>query len=186
MSLGDPRSDVDDAQLVEQARDGEERALNELVRRHHDAVYRVALRITRDEDIAADVSQDTFIKAFRGLDGFRGDSAFRTWLLTIASNEARGQLRKVSRRREVALEDVAPVGTGRPDAAQRVVIMDEIERARACLAELPEKQRLSVTLRLEEGLSFREIGEVIGSSEGAARVNYHHGVHRLREMLESE
>ena len=60
----------------------------------------------------------------------------------------------------------------------------EAARAREMLERLPEKQRLSVSLRIDEGLSFREIGEVIGSSEGAARVNYFHGIRRLRELME--
>jgi RNA polymerase sigma-70 factor (ECF subfamily) len=60
----------------------------------------------------------------------------------------------------------------------------ESARAREMLERLPEKQRLSVSLRVDEGLSFREIGEIIGSSEGAARVNYFHGIRRLRELME--
>jgi RNA polymerase sigma-70 factor (ECF subfamily) len=69
--------------------------MDELVRRHHASVYRLAISILRDEDGAADVAQDAFLKAFRGLDRFRGDASFRTWLLTITGNEARGVLRKV-------------------------------------------------------------------------------------------
>jgi RNA polymerase sigma-70 factor (ECF subfamily) len=72
---------------------------------------------------------------------------------------------------------------GEPDPAEAAVVADEASRARSMLERLPEKQRLSVTLRIEEGLSFREIGEVIGSSEGAARVNYFHGIRRLRELM---
>jgi RNA polymerase sigma-70 factor (ECF subfamily) len=66
-----------------------------------------------------------------------------------------------------------------------VAVAEEADRARRLLAGLPEKQRLAVQLRLDEGLSFREVGEIIGSSEGAARVNYHHGIRRLREMMET-
>ena len=69
------------------------------------------------------------------------------------------------------------------DPAEAAVVGDEAGRARRMLGQLPDKQRLSVSLRIEEGLSFREIGEVIGSSEGAARVNYFHGIHRLREWM---
>lgn len=146
--------------------------------------YRVALSITRNEDTALDVVQDAFLKAFRALDGFRGDAAFRTWLGTIAANEARGALRTAKRRRESALDEVGPVASEGKDAAQVVEIMDESNRARRMMEQLPEKQRLSVSLRIEEGLSFREIGELIGSSEGAARVNYFHGIRRLRELMQ--
>jgi len=68
--------------------------------------------------------------------------------------------------------------------ADAAVLSAESERARQMLETLPEKQRLSIALRIDEGLSFREIGEVIGSSEGAARVNYFHGIRRLRELME--
>ena len=67
--------------------------------------------------------------------------------------------------------------------AEGIVLRTEVARVRALLACLPEKQRLAVQLRVDEGLSFREIGGVIDSSEGAARVNYHHGIRRLRELL---
>ena len=65
-----------------------------------------------------------------------------------------------------------------------VALRSEAARVRVAVGELPHKQRLSVTLRIDDGLSFREIGEIIGSSEGSARVNYHHGIRRLRELLE--
>lgn len=177
-------AEILDSELVERARSGDEPALAALVRRHQDAAYRVALSVTKNEDTAHDVVQDAFLKAFRALEGFRGDSSFRTWLLTITANEARGVLRKVTRLRETALDDVGPVPSQERDPAERAVLSDESARARATLETLPEKQRMSVTLRIEEGLSFREIGEVIGSSEGAARVNYFHGIRRLRELME--
>jgi RNA polymerase sigma-70 factor (ECF subfamily) len=65
-----------------------------------------------------------------------------------------------------------------------VIGRQEEERARGLVDRLPEKQRLAVLLRVDEGLSFREVGELIGSSEGAARVNYHHGIRKLREWMD--
>lgn len=174
-----------DEALVERARSGDEGALNRLVARHHETAYRVALGILGDPDLAADAAQDGFLKAVRGLDRFRGDARFRTWLLTIVSNEARTQLRKRVRRRETPLDDAGPVRSREQAVDDGVAVAEEADRARRLLATLPEKQRLSVQLRLDEGLSFKEVGEVIGSSEGAARVNYHHGIRRLREMMES-
>lgn len=177
-------TEVTDAELVAAGREGDDAALSALVRRHHGAAFRVAVSITRDEDTAQDVVQDAFLKAFRALDGFRGDAAFRTWLLTITANEARGALRKAKRLRESAFEEVAPVATDDADPAEAAVLAHEVGRARRLLDTLPEKQRLSVGLRIDEGLSFREIGALIGSSEGAARVNYFHGIRRLRELME--
>jgi RNA polymerase sigma-70 factor (ECF subfamily) len=158
--------------------------MNVLVDRHHAVVFRTCAAILSDEDLAADASQNSFLKAFKAVDRFRGDAAFRTWLLAIAGNEARGLLRKVKRRREETLEDVGVLPTGGKDPSAEVVFRSEVERVRAVLADLPEKQKLSVSLRIFEGLSFREIGEIIDSTEGSARVNYHHGIRRMRELLE--
>ena len=144
----------------------------------------MARSLTNDDDTAQDIVQDAFLKAFRALHGFRGDASFRTWLLTITANEGRGALRKDKRLRETPLDDVGPVPATKTDPAEEAVTAAEAARARRMLGTLPEKQRLSVALRIDEGLSFREIGDVIGSSEGAARVNYFHGIRRLRELLE--
>ena len=173
-----------DARLVDRGRSGDEAALSELVDRHHAAAYRVAVSLVRDDDAAQDVVQDAFLKAFRALERFRGDASFRTWLLTITANEARGALRKSGRRRETALQDAPPLPSEELDPAEKAVLSREAARAREMLDRLPEKQRLSVALRIDEGLSFKEIGEIIGSSEGAARVNYFHGIRRLRESME--
>ncbi len=173
-----------DAELVDRGRSGDEAALSALVNRHHGSAYRVAMSLLHEDDAAQDVVQDAFLKAFRALGTFRGDASFRTWLLTITANEARGALRKRGRRRETALDDVGPLPSDSIDPAEKAMIASESERARKMLEILPEKQRLSVSLRIDEGLSFREIGEVIESSEGAARVNYFHGIRRLRELME--
>jgi RNA polymerase sigma-70 factor (ECF subfamily) len=172
-----------DEELVQRVREGDQRAMNVLVDRHHGVVFRSCAAILSDEDLAADASQNSFLKAFRAVDRFRGEAAFRTWLLAIAGNEARGLLRKVKRRREDTLEDVDTLPATGNDPSAEVVFRSEVERVRAVLAELPEKQKLSVSLRVFEGLSFREIGEMIDSTEGSARVNYHHGIRRLRELL---
>ena len=172
-----------DEELVQRVRKGDEQAMNVLVDRHHGVVFRTCAAILSDEDLAADASQNSFLKAFRAIERFRGEAAFRTWLLAIAGNEARGLLRKVKRRREDRLDDLDILPAVGNDPSVEVTLRSEVERVREVLADLPEKQRLSVTLRIFEGLSFREIGESIDSTEGSARVNYHHGIQRLRELL---
>ena len=136
-----------------------------------------------DEADAQDVVQDGMLRALKGLSGFRGDASFRTWLLAIVANEARSVLRRVARQREASLDDRLAGDSPPGGVAEGVVLRTEDARVRALLARLPEKQRLAVQLRVDEGLSFREVGDVSGSSEGAARVNYHHGILRLREWL---
>ncbi|MBT8337897.1 MAG: sigma-70 family RNA polymerase sigma factor [Gemmatimonadetes bacterium] len=172
-----------DATLVDEARRGDPAAQNRLVSLHHEIAFRVARGIVQDDDLAADAVQDAFMKAFQALDRFRGDARFRTWLLSIVVNEARGTLRSRKRRRESDLDAVGPVVDPARPIDDGVVVRAEARRARALVDDLPEKQRMAVTLRIDEGLSFREIGALIGSSEGAARVNYHHGIRRLREKM---
>jgi len=173
-----------DEELVQRLRQGDERAMNVLVDRHHGVVFRTCVATLYDEDLAADASQNSFLKALGAIGRFRGESAFRTWLLAIARNEALGLLRKVKKRREETLDNVDMLADQGNDPLAEVIIRSKVARVRAVLADLPEKQRLSVSLRIFEGLSFRDIGEIIDSTEGAARVNYHHGVQRLRELLE--
>lgn len=172
-----------DSELVRLAREGDREALDELCARHIASVYRVCRSVLGDDAEAADATQECFVKAVRALPRFRGDSSFRTWLLTIAGNEAKGVFRKRKRRAEQALESAGPLVSDQPEAGDVTELKQEAERARVMVAKLPDKQRLAVTLRIDEGLSFREIGEIIGSTEGAARVNYHHGIRRLREMM---
>ena len=175
-------STSDDSQLVARARAGDVSARDQLVATHLDAVYRLSLRILGDRDLAQDAAQDAFVNALGALGRFRGESSFRTWLLRIALNAARSVARRGVRRREVTLVAAESVAAGDDPAGRTATVMDA-ERARCALARLPEKQRLSVALRIDEGLSYAEIADVIGSTEGAARVNYHLGIKRLREML---
>jgi RNA polymerase sigma-70 factor, ECF subfamily len=177
-------ADPTDAALLERIRSGDDAALDALVARHHESAYRVALSILGSEADAADAAQEGMVRALRALDRFRGEASFKTWLLSIVANEARTLIRKSGRRREAALRDDLPE-EGVRGAAEEVALREEAAKARALLARLPEKQRLAVQLRVDEGLSFREVGEVIGSTEGAARVNYHHGIRRLREWMET-
>jgi len=176
--------DIPDSELVQRARRGDDTALGLLVRRHHGGAYRLAMSFVHDPDAAEDVVQDAFVKAARALDRFRGDASFRTWLYRITANEAKGALRRSGRRSETPIDGLPEMAADGPDPSDALALADDAERARALLATLPEKQRLSVALRTQEGLSFREIGEITGSTEGAARVNYFHGIRRLRELME--
>lgn len=172
----------DDAQLVAEARAGDVDARDRLVSRHVDAVFALCMRVLGDRDLAQDAAQDAFVNMLGALGRFRGEASFRTWLLRIALNSARSVTRRGVRRREVAILAAESV-VDDDDPAARATVSVESERVRAGLARLPEKQRLSVSLRIDQGLSYAEIADVIGSTEGAARVNYHLGIKRLREML---
>ena len=173
----------DEADLLERARAGDEHAIDLLVRRHLSDVYAVTYRILGDAQLAEDASQEALINALRGLRSFRGESHFRTWLLRIAVNAAHSMGRRQSRRREVALEGARELVAQQAAASDVVALQDEAQRINEVVAQLPEKQRMAVTLRVQQGLSYQEIGALLDCSEGAARVNYHLGVKRLRELL---
>ena len=160
--------------------------MDRLVVRHYGAVFRTATAILGDEDLAQDAVQETFIRVVKSLERFRGESSFRTWLLAITANAARGLLRRDRRRREAPLDAAPEPRDDDPDVVQIIENEERVSGVRGKLQLLPEKQRLAVTLRIYEGLSFKEVGELIDSSEGAARVNYHHGIRRLRELVGDE
>lgn len=173
---------ADDAALVARARAGERQALTILVSRHLDDVYDAALRVLGDGELARDAAQDAFVNALRALHRFRGEASFRTWLLRIAVNAARTLARRRGRRREVVLDAAVDVACD-ADPAAGIVLPSEADRVAQALASLPEKQRLAVTLRVYQGLAYDEIGAIADCSAGAARVNYHLGIKRLRELL---
>lgn len=155
-----------------------------LVRRHEGVVFRFLLGLTKDEDEARDLAQETFLKALRNLGGFRGEGSLRGWLLAIARNEARTAHRRRLGRRETGLLDDSEDAVSPEEPTEvRLVREDEAGRVRRAVDRLPEKQRLAVTLRIFDELNFREIAEITDSTEGAARVNYHYGIRRLREWL---
>jgi len=174
---------LDDRSAVQQARRGDERAWTELYERHSDLVFRLAYRVVKNRDAALDVVQDTFVKASVALAGFREESSFRSWVAAIAINEARSWLRKRSREPTVPLASgPEPASAGRP--ADRAVADSELAgHALRLIETLPDLQRDAVLLRTTEGLSYREIAEALGSTEGSVRVSYHHGIRKLREMM---
>ncbi|TVR63829.1 MAG: RNA polymerase sigma factor [Gemmatimonadales bacterium] len=184
MQNPDPEEDRPDGPLVQRARAGDRGAMGELINRHQGVVYRFLVGLLGDEELAADTTQETFVRALGNIAGFRGDSTFRTWLLAIARNEARGAMRRRVRRREFTLDDAPPLQDQAAGPEHVTLGRAEVGRIRTALDSLPPKQKMSVSLRLFDGLSFREIGRAIDSSEGAARVNYHHGIRRLRELLD--
>jgi RNA polymerase sigma-70 factor (ECF subfamily) len=173
----------EDRGVVERARAGDVEARDELVRRYLPDVYRATVRVLGDPDLAQDATQDTFINALGGLSRFRGDASFRTWLLRIAINAARTVGRRSGRRREVTLTLAEHEASRGADPARLAEASSDADRLEHALQGLPPKQRVVVALRVQQGLSYSEIAAALKCSEGAARVNYHLGVKRLREQL---
>ena len=174
---------LDERQAVEQARRGHEAAWRCLYEAHADFVFRLAVRTTGDRAAALDVVQEAFAKAAAGIRKFRGESSFRSWLARIAINETTNWVRGQARRREVAIEAAGHVAAGDPPDEE----MARRELARLALAfarTLPPQQKEALILRTTEGFSYKEIAQVLGTSEGSVRVSYHHAIRKLREHFE--
>jgi RNA polymerase sigma-70 factor (ECF subfamily) len=171
--------DADDREIVARVRSGDRQAFALLVARYERMIFMLASRMTGSRDEAQDVMQNSFLNAFRRLDDFRGDASFKTWLYGIALNECRMLHRRAGR--TVALDSVAEPAA----PVQGAHALDRMT-VRKLVVRLPEKQRLAVLLRVCDDLSFREIGELIGSSEASAKVNYFHAVKKLRAWVEPD
>ena len=173
--------DAIDAALIERWRGGDERAATELVARHAPALARFAANLGAREDVD-DLVQDTFVRAFGSIDAFRGESSLRTWLFTIERRLLLDRRRSERRRREtigVEEEDAAT----EYDALDGVVAAETERRVRDAVERLTPPQREVFTLRVTEGLSYREIADIVGSTEGAARVHYHNAMRAVKEFL---
>jgi RNA polymerase sigma-70 factor (ECF subfamily) len=173
-----------DVELIRRWRDGDGRAATILVERHAPPRARVVAG-EGERDRTDEVVQDTFVRAFGAIDSFRGDSAFRTWLFTIARRIILDRRRSERRSRVVATVQEADAVTTF-DALDGMVADESMLRVRRAVAALSPKQREVFTLRLEQGLSYREIAELVGSTEGAARVHYHNAMRAVKEFLDDE
>ena len=147
-------TEAEDRDLLRWHQEGDAEAFGELFRRHRDRMWAVALRTTRDPEVAADAVQDAFLNAFRRAGSFRGDSQVTTWLHRITVNAALDRLRR--RRPTLDLEDHDPVEPR--DAHRAVEIRLDVREA---LAQLPEAQRLALVLVDMHGLSIAEAAAVL-------------------------
>jgi RNA polymerase sigma-70 factor (ECF subfamily) len=171
-----------DRALIERWKAGDERAATSIVERHAPALARFAMRMgMRDE--ADELVQDTFIRAFGGLHAFRADSSLRTWLFTIERRLVIDRRRASARRsKDVEVED-EHAASGY-DALDSLVADETSRRMAQAIEGLTRMQREVFTLRVQEGRSYKEIAEVLDTSEGAARVHYHNAMRAVKEFLD--
>jgi len=172
----------DDAALIARWRGGDERAATALVERHAQHLARFVASLGERDEVE-EVVQDAFVRAFGSLDSFRGESSFRTWLLTIARNLLRDRQRSRKRARlHVDIQDNDIVSSS--DALEGTVAAETEARMRNAVESLTPMQRSIFTLRVTEGLSYKEIAIAVGSTEGAARVHYHNAMRAIREKID--
>lgn len=177
-----------DDQLVASAQQGEKRAFELLVRKYQHKIVQLVSRLVGDGD-APDVAQETFIKAYRALNGFRGQSAFYTWLYRIGINTAKNHLVAKGRRpadQDIDIQDAELYGhtehlsdVATPEAT---VLSDEIKtKVAEAIGKLPPDLRKAITLRELEGLSYEEIAEVMSCPIGTVRSR----IFRAREAIDA-
>lgn len=173
-----------DLELIGRWKAGDSRAATRLVARHSDALARFAASAgmgTATEDVV----QDTFVRAFGAIDSFRGESSFRTWLFTIARRLMLDRRRADGRRRET-VEVKEGDAVSEYGALDAIIAEEAAERVRAALEKLSPTQREVFLLRVQQGLAYREIAEVVESTEGATRVHYHNAIETIKRYLKND
>jgi RNA polymerase sigma-70 factor, ECF subfamily len=179
------QEDAVDRALVARWLGGDERAATLLVERHAPALARFAASLTSSIDQAQveELVQDTFVRAFQSIAEFRGESTLRTWLFTI---ERRLLLdRRRAERRRPGGEEIAEGDVATEYTALDALVAGETEgRIRQAIDRLSPLQREVFRLRVTEGLSYKEIAGVVGTTEGAARVHYHNAVRAIKEWVD--
>ncbi len=174
----------DDITLIKRYISGDEEAVEELVMKYQKQVYAFAYRMTNNIEEAKDLTQETFIRAIKGLRGFRMEASFKTWLYRIAKNTNLNHIRQNRHHKEIKLEK--PTIGNQRGALSAIIDKEKKDHIKKGLDELPARQRLSIILRAYEGLSCSETSKVMGCSEGAVKAHYHNAVKRLREILKEK
>ncbi len=178
-------SDATDEELLAAHVAGDEHAFAELVRRHKDRLWAVALRTCRDPDDAADAVQDALISAYRRADTFRGSAKVTTWLHRIVVNACLDRLRAKKIRKTVALpEETADAGL--PDTRDPIAEHTTRLTVMGALAQLPLDQRLAVTLVDLEGWSVDEAAQILECPSGTVKSRCHRGRARLHTLLRNQ
>ncbi|WP_226395856.1 RNA polymerase sigma factor RpoE [Haemophilus sp. Marseille-Q0026] len=180
---------ITDQELVEKAQQGDKKAFNLLVVRYQNRVAGLLTRYVSRDDIP-DIVQESFIKAYRSLASFRGESAFYTWLYRIAVNTAKNHLTALGRRppkEDILAEDAESYDAGtqlrETDTPENLVLSNELKRVVfETIENLPEELKMAITLREIEGLSYEEIAEVMGCPVGTVRSR----IFRAREAIDAK
>ena len=179
LTEGSPRSD---AALVAAYRLGDEAAAAELVTRHGGALGRFLYAGGAAVSDVEDLVQEAFFRAFRALDGWRGEASFRGWLFRIGSNLRKDQYRRNAGRVHVSIEDHDVADHS--DPLGEAGASDLEARLQKGLGQLPRLQREVFLLRAQQGMDYEDICSALGTTPGAARVHYHHAVKKLKELVQ--
>lgn len=173
----------DDLSAIEATRSGDREAFDRLVVRYQRDVYRLCFRYVNNHHDANDMAQEVFLRAYRAIGSFRGDSSFHTWLYRIGVNTCLN----FKALRRVPTEEIGDAVADRsPTAADRVLADERARRVREAVSRLPEKQRATVILKMYHDLTHEEVAGILGSTVGTVKANLFHGLANLRKFLQAE
>ena len=175
-------ADLDEQALVEACLGGRPGAFDLIVERHRRAVYQLCYRFVSNHEDASDLSQDVFVRAFRGLKNFRGQSSLATWLYRIGVNVCLNRV-SVKTPKTESIEGRQHVDTRGDSPADGILRAERAERVRQAIAQLPRKQRATLVLRMYHEMSHQEIADTLGSSVGAVKANFFHALGNLKKLL---
>ena len=171
-----------EAELIAACLSGQTGAFDVIVERHQRAVYRLCYRFVGNHEDASDLTQDVFLRAFRGLRNFKGGSSLGTWLYRIGVNVC---LNRVSVKKPYTepIEDQQHVDTRTPSPSEDMLRAERATQVRAAIARLPRKQKAALVLRVYHEMAHQEIADVLGSSVGAVKANVFHALQNLKKLL---
>ncbi len=190
MAAADPRplAELDEPTLVEACLAQQAGAFDLIVERHRRSVYLLCYRFVSNHEDASDLSQDVFLRAYRGLRSFRGHSSLATWLYRIGVNVC---LNRVSAKTTLGkltepMDERQFIDVRAESPSERMLKDERGARVRAAIAQLPRKQRATLILRTYHEMSHQEIADVLGSSVGAVKANFFHALGNLKKLLAEE
>jgi len=174
---------ADDQALVDASLAGQTAAFDVVVGRYQRQVYQLCYRFVGNHEDASDLAQDVFIRAFRGLRGFRGRAALGTWLYRIAVNVSLNRMALKTPRTE-AIDHREHRDTAVELPETMLLRSERAAEVRAAVARLPRKQRATLILRVYHELAHQEIADILGSSVGAVKANFFHALANLKKLLQ--
>jgi RNA polymerase sigma-70 factor (ECF subfamily) len=177
-----------DAELLALLRreDQRHRAFRLLVERHQRPLYAFLRRMLTEHEAAQDVLQNTFLKAWNGIAGFRGDSALGSWLHRIAHNEAISHIRRERKGRTIDAVEAAEAMPGGMDHGEHITGEDIQQRLQHAVMRLPDKQRAVFVMRYFQEMPYAEMSTITGTSEGALKSSYHIAVKKIESWLAAD
>lgn len=190
-------SELSDEELVAQCQSGDRESFSELVLRYQDRVVHIVAQRVGNRETAFDIAQDVFVKAYKGLKGFKSEAGFYTWLYRIAINTTLSHRRKVMRRGTMVSLD-QPLGSADdsgaslgqrvasegPEPQQEITRRETINNLRQAIAQLPEEFNEVIVLRDLQGLSYDEVAEVLQCPVGSVKSRLHRARKKLAEILQ--